>query len=70
MIQQMNTSTYRKHFDPNQTQNFGGFGDFEQGSQVGKPPPGRSKKGNLYRQLSNQRGEIVGYATVYNLNGK
>jgi len=67
MIQQMNTSTYRKHFDPNQTQNFGGFGDFEQGSQLGMQS-GRSKKDNLYRQLSNQRGEIVGYATVYDLN--
>ncbi len=65
----MNTSTYRQHFDPNKTQVEGSFGGFKRETLIHSPNPNQ-KKDMIYRRLTNQQGEVTGYASTYNYDSK
>ena len=65
----MNTSTYRQHFDPNKTQGEGSFGAVKREALILSPNPNQ-KKDMIYRRLTNQQGEVTGYASTYNYDSK
>ena len=62
---QFNQSSYRKPFNPNITQKSFGFKNSQSVRVKNKHPPQK-----LLRELSNQRGESIGFATAYNYTEK